>query len=159
MKNACAKIGLIGVFPMDAEIEAKATPQATGFAICAANIALIESCDALVADLSPFRGPSADVGTVWEFAYAQGLGKVVAAYSSDGREYKTRVSPKLAGDDTIEDFGMRDNLMLEGSLAANGSCLHASFGEAVLALAEDLTLYLMLKRKRNEAVRHLSVCR
>ncbi len=159
MKQACAATGLVGVFPMDAEISVRDTPQATGRAICAANMDLIHSCDAIVADLSPFRGPSADVGTVWEFAYAQGLGKIVAAYSSDPSEYKTRVNQDLAGDDAIEDFGLRDNLMLEGSLAANGSRLYDTLEDALEAIQDDLALYAMLRgRKRAHDGRHLTVC-
>ena len=38
------------------------------------NKADIRSCEAIVADLTPFRGPSADVGTVCEVGFARALG-------------------------------------------------------------------------------------
>lgn len=80
---------------------------------------MIASCDILIANLSPFRGPEPDSGTVWEVGYAQGLGKKVFAYSSDVRTLKERTQAMLqlgaSGTDqegmVIEDFGLTHNLM------------------------------------------------
>ena len=61
-KAICAQHGMIGVFPTD---PAPATPQAdTGWMrIYLGNEAHIHGCDALIANLTPFRGASADPGT------------------------------------------------------------------------------------------------
>ena len=59
----CRRYGFAGVFPLDAEVAGDfATRAERGFAIHAANERLIRSCQLLVANLTPFRGPSADVG-------------------------------------------------------------------------------------------------
>ena len=52
---------------------------------------LIDSCRALLANVTPFRGPSADVGTAWEMGYASGQGKPVVAYSDDLSVYREKV--------------------------------------------------------------------
>ena len=71
--------------------------------------------DAVIADLTPFRGPSADPGTVWEIGYAVALGKPVFAYTGDRREYKERVAPDGL---RVEDHGAVDNLMIGASIAS-----------------------------------------
>ena len=54
--------GLEGAFPLDAEITEEGRPrQAAGFLISEANEKLIRSCHALIANMTPFRGVSADV--------------------------------------------------------------------------------------------------
>ena len=73
---------------------------------------MIHECDAVVANLSPFRGPSADVGTVWECAYAKALGMPVFGYG-DRIEYKDKVFGTCPHDGMlVEDFHGYDNLML-----------------------------------------------
>lgn len=125
----CHQYGFAGLYPLDNEVEAD-SPPALGYAISAANEALIRAADIVVANLTPFRGPSADVGTVYELGFARGLGKRVAAYSQDPRLFSER-SWQLAGDPqqpfspgalrdrdglSIEEFGLHDNLMLEGGI-------------------------------------------
>lgn len=135
MQDICDDHHAIGLYPLDATIPSQSGPHAkfkTGLAIFTANKRMIDECDAVVADLSPFRGPSADVGTVWELAYAYGTGKIVSAYSySDGHStYQDRVISRMPGlegrdgspiesdenGDSIEDFDMLDNLMIIGSV-------------------------------------------
>jgi nucleoside 2-deoxyribosyltransferase len=117
MKAACEARGAIGLYPKDNQADLPADPFARGIAIFEADRDLVLACDGVVADFSPFRGPSADVGTVWELAFAQGLGKAVAAFSTDRRFYAERLPEWLPVHDgrTIESFGMCDNLMLTGS--------------------------------------------
>jgi len=47
------------------------------------NEAMMEAADAIIANLTPFRGPSADAGTVYELGYMAGRGKLCFAYSND----------------------------------------------------------------------------
>ncbi len=110
MKAACAQLGLIGVFPLD---PAPGTvPDAPEWQrIFAANEAHIRSCDAMLANITPFRGPSADVGTAWEMGFMRALGRPVAAWTEETRDYAPRVTPDGL---LVEEFGLADNLMLEG---------------------------------------------
>jgi len=77
------------------------------------NVERIHRSDAVVADLTPFRGPSADPGTVWEIGFAVALGKPVFGYTSDTREYRDKVAPDGL---RVEDHGAIDNLMIAASV-------------------------------------------
>ncbi len=82
-KALCKKYDFEGVFPLDNEVDAKdKTPRDIGFCISALNEELIRSCDFVIANITPFRGPSADVGTAYEMGFAHALGKVVFAYTN-----------------------------------------------------------------------------
>jgi nucleoside 2-deoxyribosyltransferase len=60
----CARYGLIGVFPADEVDATDATlpPVEQGLAISRAMESIMRTCDAMIVNLTPFRGPSADVG-------------------------------------------------------------------------------------------------
>ena len=119
-KGICLPLGLEPVAPLiDTPPPPAATARARAFAIAAGNEALIRSCVAVIANLTPFRGVSADVGTVYEVGLARGLGLALFAYTSDPRDYAARVLNDPDGLD-IEDFGLSDNLMLEGGIASAG---------------------------------------
>lgn len=113
LKRVCAEHDLEGVFPLDAKLDLDEIemPHEKGLKIFHANVALIRSCDAVLANMIPFRGPSMDVGTSWEMGCGYGLGKIVVGYSSDQRTYKERAVPDQY---LVEDFNMIDNLMLVG---------------------------------------------
>lgn len=90
--------------------------------IYANNTHFIDECDALIANLTPFRGPSADVGTVFEIGYAKGKNKIILAYTNTTFEYAKRVRGQLGlalstcidwDGIEIEDFGLVDNLMVD----------------------------------------------
>lgn len=87
------------------------------------NLWLLNNCDAVVADVTPFRGPSVDVGTTWEIGYAFARGKPVYGYGYQSRpDYAARVRDYEHEDRIIEDFGLFDNLMIAESLT--GLVLH-----------------------------------
>ena len=77
--EVCAYHGLTGLYPLDNSID----PTAAGasLTIFKSNEAMMESADAIIANLTPFRGPSADAGTVYELGYMAGRGKLCLAYS------------------------------------------------------------------------------
>jgi nucleoside 2-deoxyribosyltransferase len=149
----CADLGLSGVFPLDAEIDlAGLAPREQGRAIYQADVGLMRRCDLIVANLTPFRGPSADVGTVFELGFMTALGKPVFAYSNSAQSFTSRLaatSPgglhrradgQLADDQglAVEEFDMLDNLMLHGALAEGDLFLHqAAEGEELT----DLTAF------------------
>lgn len=129
LKKRCADAGLVGVFPLDAEIVPSSAKRETARRIFDANVGLIRSCQAVLANMTPFRGPSADVGTAWEMGYAAALSLKVVAYTEDPRMYAARVEQDGY---EVESFDLRDNLMLacgaevyfglEAALVVLGSC-------------------------------------
>jgi nucleoside 2-deoxyribosyltransferase len=145
----CRRHGFAAVSPLDADPAVKGATRgsrrARGLAIAAANEAKIRGCQLVVANLSPFRGPSADPGTVYELGFARGLGLPVFGYTTDGRPFRERTLAALglgvrerrrtrdADGLAIEDFGLRDNLMLDGALADGGGVLVAPLRGARLA--------------------------
>lgn len=118
LKQLCSQYGFDGYFPLDNEIQGD-NQQELADNIQKANIDLIQECDIVIANLSPFRGPEPDSGTVWEVGFAQGLGKRVLGYSKDRRTLKEKTQSILnLGDSStdnegleIEDFGLTHNLM------------------------------------------------
>jgi nucleoside 2-deoxyribosyltransferase len=131
----CARHGLVGLYPLDGERpgEAPSGPDA-GLAIALANEAKMHEADAIIANLSPFRGPSADVGTAYELGFMRALGKPCFGYSNDLRAFVERVEAfigeplgrlsdgRLVGADglTAESFGLADNLMLHAAVGLDG---------------------------------------
>jgi len=118
LKALCQQYGYEGMFPMDNEIPPQA-PHVMAKRIQEANIAMIRSCDIVIANLSSFRGAEPDSDTVWEVGFAQALGKTVLAYSNDLRSLKTKTQAILSLGNSpqdnegyfIEDFGLSHNLM------------------------------------------------
>ncbi len=118
LKTLCKQYGFNGHFPLDNEISASDTADMAE-KIRIANIELIERCDAVIANLSPFRGPEPDSGTVFEVGYALAKGKTVIGFSHDKRTLKARTQSMLALGDgecdregmALEDFGLTHNLM------------------------------------------------
>src|SRR5438067_177093 len=95
-KAVCQTYGLQGVFPLDAEIAAANKPRReTGLLISQANERLIRSCAALIANMTPFRGVSTDVGTAYEMGFGCALGLVVFAYSNIATPFAQRTSQAL----------------------------------------------------------------
>ena len=129
-KALCAAHGVIGLYPLDG-----GTPDMTSGAIYEACLAMMREADGGIFNLTPFRGPSADVGTVFELGFMAAMGKPVFAYSNDGRDLLDRlhVVPGLtrhgggwcdADNMAAEDFGLADNLMLDETLALQGRRIH-----------------------------------
>lgn len=140
LKKICSEFGLVGCYPLDNQIDLsgfKSGPE-KGMRIYQADIDLIHQCDAVVANISPFRGISADPGTAVEIGYATALGKPVAVYSNDLSIYSQRAAENGFGGDGwhLENFSLCDNLMLMGG--AIDQKVHPSFGHAVEALSDYL---------------------
>jgi nucleoside 2-deoxyribosyltransferase len=125
-KDICARFGLEGLFPLDNEI---AQGDGASLQIFRANTAMMDAADAIIANLTPFRGPSADPGTVYELGYMAGRGKVCIGYSNVAGSYLDRVRSREAirKDEQrgayfdargwmVEDFSLADNLMIVHAL-------------------------------------------
>ena len=123
LKAQCAARGVVGLFPMDHDLpDAADRPRA----IREANMAMIRCCDAVVANMTPFRGPSMDPGAAYEMGAASALAKLVVGYTADRRPYVDRVSAFMKVHRTadgvlrdqdamsVEEFGLPlvDNLMM-----------------------------------------------
>lgn len=132
----CAAHGLIGVSPLDPLAEEPAgwaaLPDWRRIALC--NEAHIRSCVAVIANLTPFRGPSADAGTVYEVGFARGLGLRLFGYATVAAGFLERTLAAVpatpdgaewrdADGMLVERFGLFDNLMIEGALADTGGLL------------------------------------
>ena len=109
-------------------------------AIYDANCAMLDAADVVLANLTPFRGPSADSGTVWEIGYAAAQGKKIYGYSNVMTPFTDRlhaVIPKGGDGLSVEEFDLpSDNLMIHFALA--GYFAHAAPPDA---LWTDLTSF------------------
>ncbi|TDH64545.1 nucleoside 2-deoxyribosyltransferase [Dankookia rubra] len=133
-RDVCAAQGLVGVFPLDLPPLEPDPALPEWRRIYQSNEAHIRSCDALIANLTPFRGASADVGTVYELGFMRALGRPVFGYSNVAQRFGGRVLAGLGGaarrradgawEDAegmaVEEFDRHDNLMLEGGIAEAG---------------------------------------
>jgi nucleoside 2-deoxyribosyltransferase len=133
-KAICRKHGLEGVFPLDGQMGLKGRlGPALGYAIFRADRKLMDECDLAIANMTPFRGVSADVGTALEMGYMLAQGKIVLAYSNDPDDYITRLRRQVrlrrrrgtsdfedSDGNLAEDFRLSDNLMLDGTVNATG---------------------------------------
>jgi nucleoside 2-deoxyribosyltransferase len=126
----CARHGVAGLYPLDNTVNLLATDASLN--IFRGNEAMMDAADAIIANLTPFRGPGADPGTVYELGYMAGRGKLCLGYSNDPTIYAERVA--RAGRVThlsdgqqvdpeglmVEDFGLSDNLMMMHALDLHG---------------------------------------
>jgi nucleoside 2-deoxyribosyltransferase len=130
--DLCTRYGLTGLYPLDNTIDTAA--EDASLRIFRGNEAMMNEADAIIANLTPFRGPSADAGTVYELGYMAGLGKLCLGYSNDPSSYADRVrgfTEVNARDGrlvdalglTVEDFGLTDNLMMIHALDLHGGAL------------------------------------
>src|ERR1700743_605151 len=133
----CTQYGLAGIFPADQE--EPCSPALTLPERGRAMERVMRTCDAMIVNLTPIRGPSADVGSAYEMGFMRALGRPIFAYTNDDRPFFERVVELSTGpvrkrptgvhEDgdgmAIEPFKLRDNLMLEGGVIASGGCLVA----------------------------------
>jgi len=132
-KRLCSAYGFEGLFPLDNEIVQEPSGERLDRLIYRANEAMIRRADFGICNLTPFRGISADPGTVFEVGMLAGLGKRVFAYTNVAQHYIERVKRKEtlafdsarnvwrdADDMTVEDFGNADNLMVDWAVAEHG---------------------------------------
>ena len=117
-RQRCEYLGITALIPGDND-EGLLTQANPALAIYEANLALLQQADGIIANLSPFRGPSADVGTVFELGLMLGLGRSAVGYSVCDTPFPKRIPGGARGDRqgyAIEPFGLPDNLMLPCSL-------------------------------------------
>ena len=132
-KRLCAAYGFEGLYPFDNEIVASPAGERTDRLIYRANESLIRRADIGICNLTPFRGLSADPGTVFEVGRLAGLGKPVLGYTNvvDDLLDRYRRQEALSFDAAnntwhdahgmvVENFGNADNLMIDCALVEFG---------------------------------------
>jgi nucleoside 2-deoxyribosyltransferase len=131
-KEICGKFGLTGLYPLDSAVDRLAGDVSLNiFKNCEAM--MDEAC-AIIANLTPFRGPGADGGTAYELGYMAARGKLCLGYSNDPAVYADRVRNfgevtfrdgllVDANGLTVEDSGLSDNLMMIHALDLHGRAL------------------------------------
>ncbi|MGD9670746.1 MAG: nucleoside 2-deoxyribosyltransferase [Hyphomicrobiaceae bacterium] len=135
-KEMCNDFGFIGVSPMDGELSLDGLcPFAQGVAIYRGNLEHMGRCDAIVANMTPFRGVSMDAGTAFEMGYMAARDKPVLGYTHvttsfeerSTRYYEHECSSAIeaySAGTTIERFDMPDNLMMVGAVDCTGHPVH-----------------------------------
>eukprot|EP00756_Hemistasia_phaeocysticola_P061501 Hpha_TRINITY_DN4978_c0_g1::TRINITY_DN4978_c0_g1_i1::g.51508::m.51508 len=141
-KKICTEYGLVGMFPLDNCIDLSGMDgRKAGLTIAEANEQLMRSADACIANMTPFRGPSMDVGTAFEMGFMRAQGKPVHGYTQSADSFAERTKAWClkhhgkphrerpdAGRPVVEDHdgneiesfeSLHDNLMLDGAVAAS----------------------------------------
>ena len=159
-EGICRRMGFVPTTPFDARAhmeDMQFSPDTLGKMIYLENIKLIELSDAVVANITPFRGPHMDCGTAFELGYAHALRKRVACYSQDERGLSDRIKHTGFLDKEgliVENFDMAENLMIAAP-ALIGSCgvvvKHVSPKERFLSQLGFLEALLSLKDGTNVA--------
>lgn len=130
-KVLCEKYGFTGVFPMDNEISSgHKTLRDVGLAIYQGDVALMDRCDCIIANMTPYNGVSCDIGTGFEIGYMRGKQKPIFAYSNINQDFLTRqksmfshyvdsqnVYRDMDTDMAFVNFNCVDNPMLDGAVA------------------------------------------
>ncbi len=130
-KAICARHGLAGISPFDPLAQEPAAwselPDWHGIGL--RNEAHIAGADAVIANLTPFRGPSADAGTVFEIGFMRALGRPVFGYATTARPFTERTTTHIGLHDgaerdpeglLVERFGLFDNLMIAVGIVGSG---------------------------------------
>jgi nucleoside 2-deoxyribosyltransferase len=131
-KALCTAAGFEGVFPLDMQVDIEGlAPQQAAERIYQACETLMSGCDLCIANATPFRGVSMDVGTAFEVGFMRAQGKPVFAYTNAAGLYPERVRDYRrlgrsavfdadAPDVQIEDFDAVENLMIAVAVARSG---------------------------------------
>lgn len=138
MRAACHAAGFEPLTPVDTAVPAGLQGAELAAHIKQANVALIRRCDAVVANISPFRGPNMDPGTAWEIGFAEALGRPVFLWSATPVPLAARTLGDGARDPEgwmVENFGLAENLMI----AITPHPVAPDFATALLRAAAALT--------------------
>ena len=133
LKALCAQNGVEGLYPLDGK----------DADIRRSCIEMMDKADALVANITPFRGVHMDPGTAFEIGYAEAKGKRIFLWSDDPRMVAERVTPAPDKTDRdgdghlIENFGKAENLMIVRDGARVWPNAEGAIREAAAALGHN----------------------
>lgn len=127
MAEVCRGAGLTARFGRTG-LKETARTEVMAREIYANALAAVRGSDALIANLTPWRGPNADPGTAFEMGFASALGKPVLAYMNvtdeDDADHRSRIEAMVGAvpggdgrwfdmdDGEIEDLSLPENVML-----------------------------------------------
>jgi nucleoside 2-deoxyribosyltransferase len=129
--------GLVPVSPGDTSVPPLTDRHALGLTISRIDEELMDGADAIIANLTPFRGLAADTGTCFELGYMCARGKPAFGYTNIADDHYARTLALYAGTIvtgadghkrgpdglSVEDFDMVDNLMLDGGIERRGGVI------------------------------------
>jgi nucleoside 2-deoxyribosyltransferase len=127
-KALCLAAGFTPVGPDAGDLTEEEPSEAMAREIYAQRVSRLKEADAVVVNLTPFRGPGCDQAAAFEAGVMSGMGKPVFAYMNVRSEEEAELSSRVeafegasVGDDLvwrdatgyeIEDFGLPESLML-----------------------------------------------
>ena len=154
-KQRVNEAGHTAHFPMDPELEGFSPTPETAYKIATANESLIKNSQVMLVNLTPWRGSSMDVGTAhevgfmscmydfdpkhealiigyyegdWELNYAERVVAITYGGNVVTDEHGTMRAPT---GDSIENFGLSENLMIPAAIKKTGGEIYPSFELAV----------------------------
>lgn len=144
--------GFVPLSPGDLDIPPAPTKKGLGLSISEIDEQMMLEADVIIANLTPFRGLAADVGTAFELGFMCGQGKHAFAYTNVAADHGARIHTyydgaivadaegRHRGPDglAVEDFEMIDNLMLHGGVERRDGTV-VIHDAAADALYTDLT--------------------
>jgi nucleoside 2-deoxyribosyltransferase len=122
-RQKSARYGLHGLPPLNQDVETSAKAQDVWQTIYHKDIAMMERCDIIIANLTPFGGASADAGTLIELGWFLGKGKPIFGYSNTSERFESRMRRQHGAGFAelgIEGFHLPDNLMIVGAVQSGG---------------------------------------
>src|SRR3982075_2711503 len=91
----CQRHGLRGLPPLNQDVETAVKAPEIWQTIYEKDIAMMEQCDIIIANLTPFAGASADAGTLIEVGWFLGRGKPIFGYSNTSENFESRMRRQL----------------------------------------------------------------
>jgi nucleoside 2-deoxyribosyltransferase len=95
----CRRFGLRGLPPLNEDIKTsvKTSNKASNawLSIYEKDVLMMERCDIIIANLTPFGGASADAGTLIEVGWFLGKEKPIFGYSNTSDNFESRMSKQL----------------------------------------------------------------
>lgn len=124
----CAQYGMVGRPPLNEDVESlnAMSDRQAWQTIFHKDLAMMDASDVIVANLTPFRGPSADAGTLVELGWFLGRGRPIFGYSNSATLFAersrshVRAVPDPIRGLSVEGFGLSDNLMIPGTVVEGG---------------------------------------
>ncbi len=126
MKQLCRMYDMEGLYPLDQVCR-------TAEEIFEANTALIRACDAVAANINPFRGNEPDSGTAFEIGYAYAMGKRIFCYADDMRSLREKLGAEDTDGYMVEDFDLPFNLMI----AVPARLVRGDFEDCIRAIRRE----------------------
>ncbi len=90
--------GLIPVSPATSSSPPQPSKRQFGHAISEIDENMMDSADAIIANLTPYHGVGADTGTAYELGYMCAQGKLAYGYTNVARDHRQRTIDHYRGD-------------------------------------------------------------